>query len=367
MKDIIGQHLIIGLAGETLSDAEKNFIVDNNIGGVVLFGRNCKSPEQIFNLCREVQNLRHQLPHKTPLFISLDMEGGRVHRFKEPFTQWPPLKKLGDLDAPTVSFEFAKNMGDELAAVGVNLDFAPCLDVFTNPKNTVIGDRALSSDPQIVAKHASALVRGYLKSNIISCAKHFPGHGHTLIDSHVDLPTCDLTLEHLRANELVPFNKAIRSKVGMIMIAHILFNQIDKSQPATFSKIIVNDLLKKEMRFEGLVVSDDLDMGALSKYHSTAEIPVKSLLAGIDLLLYCNKPDSPKVAIASILKALESKELSLEKLQSSYDRIIEFKKNHLVTTDESKFSNIQNRIGPTENKEFTMSLRETKMPAGFTP
>lgn len=365
MKHFIGQHLIIGLSGETLTADEKSFIIDNNIGGVVLFARNCKSPEQVFNLCSEIQNLRHELPYKTPFFISIDMEGGRVHRFKDPFTQWPPLKKLGDLDAPTVSFEFAQRMGDELSAVGVNLDFAPCLDVFTNPKNTVIGDRAISTEPNIVAKHASALIRGYLKSNIISCAKHFPGHGHTLIDSHVDLPVCDLTLDHLRINELVPFNKALRSKIPMVMIAHILFSKIDDKNPATFSKTIVTDLLKSEMRFEGIVVSDDLDMGALSKYHSTQDIPVKALQAGIDLLLYCNKPDSPKIAMKAILGALEKCELTELQIQKSYEKILEFKIENIILSDEKKFSDIQHRIGSDENKLLAQSIRENKLPNGL--
>ena len=147
VQELIGQHMIVGLAGQALTSEEKKFIVENNIGGVVLMGRNCVEPKQIRDLCAEIQSLRHKMADRAPLFIGIDMEGGRVHRLKPPFTQWPPLKKIGDLDAPTAAFHFTQKLGAELMAIGINLDFAPCIDVYTNPKNTVICDRAISTDP----------------------------------------------------------------------------------------------------------------------------------------------------------------------------------------------------------------------------
>src|SRR6478752_7151566 len=151
IRHIIGQHFFIGISGHALTADEKKFITENNIGGICLFGRNVADPKQVHDLSSEIQSLRHKQADKAPLFIGIDMEGGRVHRLKAPFTVWPPLKKLGDLDAPTVSFHFANRMGQEMKSVGINLDFAPCVDVFTNPANTVIGDRAISSDPESVA------------------------------------------------------------------------------------------------------------------------------------------------------------------------------------------------------------------------
>ncbi|HWU42922.1 MAG TPA: glycoside hydrolase family 3 N-terminal domain-containing protein, partial [Bdellovibrio sp.] len=161
MKSIIGQNMFIGISGHSLTLEEKKFIVEHNIGGICLFGRNVAEPKQVRELCAEIQSLRHQQVDRAPLFIGIDMEGGRVHRLKAPFTLWPPLRRLGDLDAPTASFHFANRMGQEMRAVGINLDFAPCVDIFSNPANTVIGDRAISDDPEKVARHASALVRGY--------------------------------------------------------------------------------------------------------------------------------------------------------------------------------------------------------------
>ncbi len=144
------------------------------------------------------------------------------------------LRKLGDLDAPTVSFHFANRMGLEMKAVGINLDFAPCVDIFTNSANTVIGDRSISSDPEMVAKHASALVRGYIKAEIITCAKHFPGHGNTIVDSHEDLPVENLDLKRLEDLELIPFKRTFKSRVDMVMTSHIQFPKIDPDWPVDF-------------------------------------------------------------------------------------------------------------------------------------
>src|SRR5580698_798372 len=198
MRDKIGQLMIIGLRDTTLSQDEAEFIVRNNIGGVILFARNIESPEQVHRLCQSIQQLRMKTRDKLPLFISIDMEGGRVARLKKPFTVWPAISQLGTIDSTSLSFKMAMAMGEELSAVGINLDFAPCVDVLTNPSNKVIGDRSISADPEQVAKHASALVRGYIKSGVVACAKHFPGHGNTLVDSHDDLPVENLDLERLK-------------------------------------------------------------------------------------------------------------------------------------------------------------------------
>jgi len=193
----IGQLFFIGLEGPALTSKEADFIVKNNIGGVTLFGRNLKTPIELHKLCSDLHNLKSRMPAKAPLFIAIDMEGGRVHRLKAPFTQWPSLGKVAALDSTSVAFKFANMMGIELKAMGINLDFAPCVDVLTNPKNILIGDRSLGEDPEYVAKMASALVRGYIKAGIVTCAKHFPGHGNTIIDSHEDLPVEDIGPLHV--------------------------------------------------------------------------------------------------------------------------------------------------------------------------
>lgn len=365
MKQIIGQHLLIGVSGHTLTADEKKFIVQNNIGGVTLFGRNCGEPKQIRDLCAEIQSLRHHTLEKTPLYIAIDMEGGRVARLKPPFTQWPPLKKLGDLDSPTVSFYLSYFMGQELKAVGINLDYAPCLDVFTNPKNTVIGDRAVSSDPEMVAKHGTALIRGYIKSDVIACGKHFPGHGDTLIDSHDDLPIEQADLEHLQAIELVPFKKSFRAHLDLLMTAHIHFPKVDPQWPVTLSEIFLKKILREDLRYKGLIITDDLDMKALAKNYDHALLPVRSLQAGADLLLYCNEPTSPPKAIEAIEKALADGQLKKDDIENSYQRILAMKKKSIIHPDPMDWNLATRIIGHADHYQLSQAIANGEVPTGL--
>lgn len=366
LRSQIGQQLIIGLSGPALTSDEKKFIIENNIGGVVLFGRNLQTPAQIRDLCAEVQSLRFETADKTPLFISTDMEGGRVQRLAPPFTQWPSLKKLGDLDNPTVAFHFSQRMGVELMAVGINVDFAPCVDVFTNPKNTVIGDRAISSDPHKVERMVSALIRGYIKSGIISCAKHFPGHGDTILDSHHQLPVEEATLERLNSVELIPFKKALRSRVDMVMTSHIHFKNIDPKWPVTFSEFFLKKMIREEMKFRGLIVTDDLGMKAIAGHYETADVPVRALQAGADILLYCNDAEAPPIAMDSILDAVVQGQLNKADIEASYRRIMDLKKLKLLSPDPKPIEEINEIIGQKDHLELAESIETGVMPQGLT-
>ena len=365
IRELIGQHMIIGVSGASLTNEEKKFIVENNISGVVLFARNCLNPEQIRDLCAEIQSLRHKMHDRAPLFIGIDMEGGRVLRLKPPFTAWPALKKIGDLDAPTVAFKFTQSMGAEMMVVGINLDFAPCVDVFTNPKNTVIGDRAVSSDPHQVEKMASALVRGYIKSGIISCAKHFPGHGETVIDSHEELPVEDASIQRLNEVELVPFRKALRSRVDMVMSTHILFKSIDPKWPVTLSDMFLKKMLREELKYRGLVITDDLDMKALVKHFDKPQIPVRALQAGADLLLYCNEPASPPIAIEAMIEAVAQGQLNKSDLESSRNRILDVKKIKILTPDPRPIEEAMLVIGCAVHRYLADCIANGVMPEGL--
>ena len=330
MNHKLGQLMMIGLEGTTLTPDEAEFIVLHNVGGVCLFSRNYESPEQVYQLCKSIQDLQPRMADKAPLFVSVDMEGGRVQRFKEPFTIWPALEKLGKLGSNSMAFRMGQAMGEELRSVGVNLNFAPCVDVLSNPSNPVIGDRSLGDDPEKVTSLASGLVRGFIKANIIPCAKHYPGHGNTTVDSHLELPVEETDLDTLRERELIPFKKVFRSRIDMVLVAHILFKNIDPDHPVTFSKKFLQDILRDELRYRGVVVSDDLDMKALAANYTAEEIPVKALQAGIDLPLYCNEPEKPPIAFEALDKALKDKQLSMASIDESYNRIMELKKNKLA-------------------------------------
>jgi beta-N-acetylhexosaminidase len=367
MNKTIGQLMIIGIAGESLTADEKSFIVENNIGGIILMGRNCKEPKQIHALCSEIQSLRHKMEDRAPLFIGVDMEGGRVHRLKEPFTKWPALKKLGDLDNSTVTFHFANKMGMELKAAGFNLDFAPSVDVLTNPTNTAIGDRALSSDYKMVDKHASALVRGYIKAEIITCAKHFPGHGNTVVDSHFELPIEQADLKRLQDVEMVPFKKAIKSRVDFLMMSHVMFPNVDKDNPVTFSSHFIQDIVRKDLRFKGLIISDDLDMKAMTNKWSKEEIPVKALKAGIEVLLYCNEPDSPVRAIEGVTEAVAQGVLDKNYLESVRRKILDFKKEKLAQPEPMSWDEAVKLIGHPDHLKLAAAINAGEVPAGLLP
>lgn len=365
MRSLLGQQVMIGISGLALTADEKKFIVDRQIGGITLFGRNVQEPKQIWELCKEIQSLRHQTKDKIPLFIAIDMEGGRVARLKAPFTQWPPVRKLGDIDSPTLSFHFAHAMGQELRAVGINVDWAPCVDIFTNPENKVIGDRALGDNAETVERHASAMIRGYLKSGIIPCAKHFPGHGHTLLDSHEELPVADHTLERLQEVELLPFKRAVKSRVEFIMAAHILFKNIDKDVPVTFSEVFLKKIVRGEMRYKGLVVTDDLGMKAMVKHYDLKEIPVRALQAGVDILLYCNEPATPPVALDAVEKALTDGVLKEADSQASIQRVLNLKKDKLAQPDPAEFSKVAQVIGHADHFNLAQAIAKGEVPDGL--
>ena len=364
MRELIGQQLIIGLSGEELLKEEAQFIVENNIGGVILFDRNLKSVEQIQKLITDIQKLRYQTEEKTPLFISVDMEGGRVHRLKDPFTKWPPANHLGNIDSSSTAFKFTQLMGKELKAVGFNLDYAPCVDVLMNEQNEVIGDRALSTDPNIVAKLASAMVRGYIKSDVVACAKHFPGHGFTSVDSHFDLPVDQRTLKDLEENgDLEPFKKVIKSRIDMIMTAHIQYPNIDAQNPVTLSPLFISQFLRGALRFKGIIITDDLDMKALTKHHPIDQIPVKALQAGATMLLYCNEPKSPIKAVQSISKALSEGAISEDTIKENYKIITDIKKKKLTAPIEPfSMEKIQQIVGCAEHKEFAQAVAREDIP-----
>ena len=363
MVDKIGQLLIIGIREKVLTQDEAEFIIKNNIGGVILFSRNVESPEQVHKLVSSIQALRHKMRDKLPLFIGVDNEGGRVARLKAPFTVWPALGKLGKIDSTSLAFKFAMGMAAELKAVGINLDFAPCVDILTNPKNVVIGDRALSSDPEQVAKLASALVRGYIKGGVIPCAKHFPGHGNTLLDSHEALPIEDSDIERLRAVEMVPFKKVFRARLDMVMMSHIKFPKVDAEYPASLSEKFIQGVLRGELRYRNLVVSDDLDMKALANNYPVDEIPVRALEAGTDILLYCNIFEHPQIAIDAVAKALKDQRLTAKQIDESYNRVVALKKDFLTNPDPEAFAKVSSLIGSPENKRLADAINSGDIPA----
>jgi len=270
------------------------------VGGAILFKRNVDGPEQVAELCAA---LRGAAPPDAPLLTCVDQEGGRVQRIRAPATEWPPMMGL-QRHPPEVAYQVGRALGAELAALGFALDFAPVLDVHTNPANPIIGDRALGTDPEAVAARGVALLRGLHDAGVGSCGKHFPGHGDTITDSHLDLPVVPHDEARLRAVELPPFARAVAAGVPMIMTAHVLFPALDAAVPATLSPRVLG-LLRRDLGFAGVIVSDDLEMKAVADRYDVETLAVEGLRAGCDAFLVCHRADLQERACAALVRAAE--------------------------------------------------------------
>lgn len=282
-----GQLLFVGFEGTTVPKDLARLLAAGRIGGVILFARNITGPEQLRELVRA---LHQEAPPEVPLLVAIDQEGGRVQRLRAPWTLWPPMRSLGRRDEPATTAAVAAAIARELSDLGIGLDFAPVVDVDTNPDNPIIGDRSFGRDPQVVGRHAAAFVAAMQAAGVAACAKHFPGHGDTRCDSHLELPCLPHDLDRLREVELPPFAAAAAAGVASVMTAHVLFEALDRKRPATLSPAVMQ-LLRGELGYDGVVFSDDLEMKAVAD-HFTPEQRVRwSVEAGCDALLVCSKAD----------------------------------------------------------------------------
>ena len=300
----IGQLLIGSLPETTITAEMRSLAREFQLGGITLFRRNIEAPEQVAELAHDLQQLSVDLP----LWLAVDQEGGRVARFQSPFTEWPPMATLGRSGDEALAYRFAEALAAELRAVGVTLDYAPVLDIHTNPANPVIGDRALGEDAETVARLGGAIIRGLQEHGIAACGKHFPGHGDTSVDSHLALPIVEHPPDRIRRVECVPFREAIRNGVAFMMTAHVLVPSFDEHYPAPLSRTIINGLLREELGFEGVILSDDLEMKALADRYSVPDAAVAAIAAGCDGLLLCRHVVDDRArdaeAHASVLEAL---------------------------------------------------------------
>jgi beta-N-acetylhexosaminidase len=320
LRDIrrhVGQLAIAGFAGESIPADMKAIAREFDLGGVILFARNVSAPEQVAEISREARTMAQELP----LWVSVDQEGGRVARLKAPFTIWPPMLTLGRSGDERLAARFATALAAELKAVGITLDYTPVLDILTNPKNPVIGDRALAERAEDVARLGRTIVRVLQREGIAACGKHFPGHGDTAVDSHHELPLVEHPPDRIDAVELVPFRAAIDEGVAAIMTAHILMPAFDEERPATLAPAIVDGLLKKKLGFGGLVLSDDLEMRAISGRYGIPEATVAAIAAGCDAVLMCGaSPEPQAAALEALIKAVEGGTLPLKRVEDALAR-----------------------------------------------
>ena len=323
-EQLAGQRLMVGFDGTTLNADLKQLIGTLKVGGLILFARNVETPDQIRKLCAEAQAHAADCG-QPPLFIAIDQEGGQVARLKAPFTQFPekpPLKNRAD------AANFARITAQELLDVGINMNMAPVMDVADPSIDSIMVKRAFSHDPVIVADIGAAVIAGLQKRQVMAVAKHFPGIGRTTLDSHIDQPHLDADAETLQT-DLVPFTAAVDHRVAGMMLSHIRYSALDPDLPASLSVKIARDLLRNQMGYDGLILTDDLDMGAIRNYFDIDTAVNCILAADIDLILICHKGPAQGRAFARTCAWLEKESGSRLCGLDSVRRILRFKQQYL--------------------------------------
>ncbi len=308
--------LVLGFDGPTLSD-EIARLLSRGLAGVALFARNLHDAEQVRDLCRQVREAA--AGHPAPV-ISIDQEGGRVQRLRRLCPLHPPAAELGAL-GPAACREAGRAIGQDLRSLGFNLDFAPVLDIDTNPANPIIGDRAFGRDPASAAEGALAFLQGLESTGVAGCGKHFPGHGDAAADSHLELPVIEAPAEVLGTREALPFADAVAAGIRLVMTAHCLYPSLDPDVPATLSKAIVDGRLRRGLGYDGCVITDDLGMKAIADRFAPGEVLRRGLDAGIDLFLHCGATgEGPELADA-MLQGVRDGRLPRGRIDAALDRV----------------------------------------------
>jgi beta-N-acetylhexosaminidase len=324
-EQLAGQRLMVGFEGRQFNPDLKSLIADLKVGGVILFSQNAETPDQVKMLCGSIQEYarRHGQP---PLMIAIDQEGGQVARLKEPFTQFPgnpSMKRKKD------AVYFAETTAAELAQAGINMNLAPVVDVAPEGIGSIMAGRSFGHDPAWVSKLGVTVISHLQRNKIMAVAKHFPGIGRTVFDSHIDLPIFDGDLSELESCDLLPFEACIHNGVAGIMLSHIIYRKIDPQWPASLSQHVAAKLLRERMQFTGITMTDDLDMGAIQRHYDIKTAIRQILLAGIDITLICHKGPNIEIAYKEILRNLtESPELRAKGIES-VRRIMALKEKYL--------------------------------------
>ena len=307
-----GTALAVGFEGTAIPEDVVDLAASDGLGGVVLFTRNCPTAETVFTLTRAARALGPRV------LVLVDHEGGRVHRLPPPFTRFPPAAVVGRVGDPALAGAVARAMARELRAAGFDSGLGPVLDCLTEPACAVIGDRAFGRDPEVVAACGEAFVRAVLAEGLIPVAKHFPGHGRTRVDSHGALPEIDVSIATLEAVELVPFARALQAGCPAVLVAHVRYPRLDPEWPASMSRWAIGDLLRGRLGFEGLVLSDDLEMQAVAGTWGVGPAAARFLAAGGDLALVCRETGARAEAVAAVRDALNQGRLTLNRGQARH-------------------------------------------------
>ncbi|MFH5182562.1 beta-N-acetylhexosaminidase [Paenibacillus sp. TAB 01] len=328
LDEKIGQMVIAGMDGYEINPHTRELIQNDHVGGLILYKPNVKSTAQLTELVNALKQANEG--SRLPLWLGVDEEGGRVTRLPDELQKTPASQVVGRTGKPEFAYGIGSLLGKELSAYGFNVDFAPVMDVNSNPNNPVIGDRSFGAEASLVSSMGVQEMKGLQSQKVLPVVKHFPGHGDTSVDSHLGLPIVQNDMERLLKLELVPFAEAFGQQADAVMVAHILLPKLDPDVPASMSKEVMTNLLRKEMGFEGVIMTDDMTMGAIEQHYTIEEAAVKSVQSGANVIMVGHDYDKAVAVIGAIRRAVDDKRIPAELIDDSVNRIYKLKQKYQV-------------------------------------
>ncbi|WP_026699675.1 beta-N-acetylhexosaminidase [Salibacterium aidingense] len=326
LEEKAAQMMYVGVQGTSLSSGERSMIQEE-AGGIFLLGGNIESAEQLRQYTADI--IQADENGSIPLFLGVDEEGGSVSRIPDTIENFPPNAVIGESADEEVTKEIGRLLAEKVKAFRFNMDFAPVLDINNNPDNPVIGDRSFGDHPELVTSLGTAVMHGIAEEQVIPVVKHFPGHGDTSTDSHISLPRIDKSKQTVKSFEMAPFRKAIKEGADMVMVAHILFPQIDDQYPSSLSRPIITGLLREDLNFNGVVITDDMTMGAIAENYGMAEAAVRSVKAGSDMVMMADTRNGKFSEVQqALVQAVEQGDIEETRVDQSVERILRLKQKY---------------------------------------
>lgn len=338
LEEKIGQMIFAGADGTNYDQAADNLIHQYHVGGIIFNKKNFFSVDQTIQFINKIKLENADNPF--PIFLGVDQEGGRVAKLPGNLTPIPTNLKIGSVGGSDFSYAIGELLGQEVRSFGFNMNFAPVLDVNSNPNNPVIGNRSFGNNADIVGRLGIQTMKGIQSENVIAVVKHFPGHGDTATDSHLELPRVNKSLDELESLELLPFQQAIQEGVDVVMIAHILLPQLDSVNPSSMSEVIITDLLRNQLNYDGVVITDDMTMQAITDHYDIGAASVQSVIAGSDIIMVAHDYNKVVKVFDTLHAAVVNGEISEERIDESVIRIIQLKEKYQLNDKQVDSVNI---------------------------